>query len=199
MQRLLSTIADDAMGELLRGNHAFVRLSRDLLLEQTDVLAEHRRLGIIVDPASIADAALISRLQQLSDRGCALMLDLCELDANAETRMAIWSPCWPCPPACACRRHRCSDPGATQCRAACAVPQRDRGVCGRLRNLQPLQASASPRLPRPLPASACVGGPARPTPKPDKPAAPDEFRTGSASENHVVGAASLQKLPLNMR
>jgi c-di-GMP-related signal transduction protein len=84
MQRLLATLTDGAMGQLVRGNRVFVRLSRHLLLEQTDVLAHHPRLGIIVDPASIADADLIARLQQLANRGCALMLDLCELDANAD-------------------------------------------------------------------------------------------------------------------
>ncbi|MBB5359987.1 EAL and modified HD-GYP domain-containing signal transduction protein [Rhodanobacter sp. ANJX3] len=84
MRRLLAAITDGGMGQLVRGNRAFVRLSRDLLMEQTDVLAQHPRLGIIVDPVSIADADLVPRLQQLADRGCALMLDLCELDAKAE-------------------------------------------------------------------------------------------------------------------
>ena len=84
MRRLLATLTDGVMNQLVRGNRAFLRLSRDLLMEQTDVLAHYPRLGIIVDPTSIADAELILRLQQLAERGCALMLDLCELDANAD-------------------------------------------------------------------------------------------------------------------
>ncbi|MET0331013.1 MAG: HDOD domain-containing protein [Dyella sp.] len=80
MQRVLSTITDGAMTRLVRGNRAFLRLSRQLLLDQTDVLAHHPRLGIIVEPASIGDAPLMQRLQQLSHRGCSLLLDLAELD-----------------------------------------------------------------------------------------------------------------------
>jgi c-di-GMP-related signal transduction protein len=84
MRRLLATITDGVMTRLVRGNRAFLRLSRDLLMEQTDVLAHHPRLGIIVDPTSISDAALVPRLQQLAQRGCALLLDLSELDANTD-------------------------------------------------------------------------------------------------------------------
>jgi EAL and modified HD-GYP domain-containing signal transduction protein len=84
MQRMLATITGGVMTQLVRGNRAFIRLSRELLMEQTDVLALHPRLGIIIDPSSIVDTALIPRLQQLTERGCALMLDLCELDANAD-------------------------------------------------------------------------------------------------------------------
>ena len=84
MRRLLATITDGVMTRLLRGNRAFLRLSRDWLVEQPDVLAHHPRLGIIVDPTSINDEVLMSRLQQMAQRGCSLLLDLSELDANAD-------------------------------------------------------------------------------------------------------------------
>ena len=81
MRRLLSTITDGVMARLVRGNRAFLRLSRDLLMEQIDVLAHHPRLGVIIDPTSINDTAL---LEQLALRSCSLLLDLSELDANTD-------------------------------------------------------------------------------------------------------------------
>ncbi|MGC1549931.1 MAG: HDOD domain-containing protein [Rhodanobacter sp.] len=92
MRRLLTTITDGVMTQLVRGNRAFLRLSRDLLLEQTDVLAHQPRLGIIVDPQSVADADLMQRLQQLSQRSCALLLDLSALDASGATPYSHLEP-----------------------------------------------------------------------------------------------------------
>jgi c-di-GMP-related signal transduction protein len=84
MGKLLLTITDGGMTRLVRGNRAFMRLSRDLLLEQTDVLVHHPRLGVIIDPGSIGDQPLLQRLQQLSLRNCPLLLDLSELDPNID-------------------------------------------------------------------------------------------------------------------
>jgi c-di-GMP-related signal transduction protein len=81
MRRLLSTITDGVMARLVRGNRAFLRLPRDLLIEQIDVLAHHPRLGVIIDPTSINDTEL---LEQLALRSCSLLLDLSELDADTD-------------------------------------------------------------------------------------------------------------------
>lgn len=80
---VLSGITDGAITRLVRGNRAFMRLPRSLLLEQTDVLAHTPRLGVIIDPFQVRDAALVQRLQQLVLRNCALMLDLGALDPAA--------------------------------------------------------------------------------------------------------------------
>ncbi|MBE1159553.1 EAL and HDOD domain-containing protein [Dyella acidiphila] len=80
---ILSGITDGAITRLVRGNRAFMRMPRSLLLEQTDVLAHTPRLGVIVDPFQVRDAAVVQRLQQLALRNCPLMLDLGSLDPAA--------------------------------------------------------------------------------------------------------------------
>ncbi|ODV05386.1 MAG: diguanylate phosphodiesterase [Rhodanobacter sp. SCN 68-63] len=76
MQRVLSTILDGALTRLVRGNRTFLRLSRDLLLEQTDVLLHQPRFGVLLRPEVAQDAPLMERLQQMAQRGCLLMLDI---------------------------------------------------------------------------------------------------------------------------
>ena len=76
MQRVLSTILDGALTRLVRGNRTFLRLSRELLLEQTDVLLHQPRFGVLLRPQVTQDAPLMERLQQMAQRGCLLMLDL---------------------------------------------------------------------------------------------------------------------------
>jgi EAL and modified HD-GYP domain-containing signal transduction protein len=78
MQRVLSTILDGALTRLVRGNRTFLRLSRELLLEQTDVLLHQPRFGVLLRPEVAHDAALMERLQQMAQRGCLLMLDVNE-------------------------------------------------------------------------------------------------------------------------
>jgi c-di-GMP-related signal transduction protein len=80
---IVSGITDGAITRLVRGNRAFMRVSRSLLLEQTDILAHTPRLGVIVDPFQVRDIALVQRLQQLALRNCALMLDLGHCDPSA--------------------------------------------------------------------------------------------------------------------
>lgn len=80
---VLSGITDGAITRLVRGNRAFMRLPRQLLLEQTDILAHVPRLGLIVDPIHVRDVAVLQRLQQLAQRNCPLLLDLGALDPNA--------------------------------------------------------------------------------------------------------------------
>jgi len=75
MQRVLSTITDGALTRLVRGNRTFLTLSRDLLLEQTDVLLHQPRFGVVLQPAMASDAELLERLQKMAQRGCLLMLD----------------------------------------------------------------------------------------------------------------------------
>jgi EAL and modified HD-GYP domain-containing signal transduction protein len=77
---VLSGITDGAITRLVRGNRAFLRLPRTLLLEQTDILSHVPRLGVIVDPIHVRDAAVLQRLQQLAMRNCPLLLDLGSAD-----------------------------------------------------------------------------------------------------------------------
>lgn len=80
---VLSGITDGAITRLVRGNRAFMRLPRKLLLEETDILAHTPRLGVIVHPIYVRDAAVLQRLQQLALRKCPLLLDLGDADPNA--------------------------------------------------------------------------------------------------------------------
>ncbi len=80
---VLSGITDGAITRLVRGNRAFMRLPRQLLLEQTDILAHTPRLGVIIDPIHVRDTAVLQRLQQLSLRNCALLLDLGDIDPSS--------------------------------------------------------------------------------------------------------------------
>ncbi|MEI7035916.1 EAL and HDOD domain-containing protein [Fulvimonas yonginensis] len=75
MQRVLSTLADGALTRLVRGNRTFLTLSRELLLDQTDVLLHQPRFGVLLHPGMAEDAALMERLRRMSQRGCLLMLD----------------------------------------------------------------------------------------------------------------------------
>ena len=77
---IVSGITDGAITRLVRGNRAFMRLSRSLLLEQTDILAHTPRLGVIMDPFQVRDVALVQRLQQLALRNCPMMLDMGSID-----------------------------------------------------------------------------------------------------------------------
>lgn len=87
---VLSGITDGAITRLVRGNRAFMRLPRTLLLEQTDILAHTPRLGVIIDPIHVRDAAVLTRLQQLAQRNCPLMLDLGSVDpASSEPHGAL--------------------------------------------------------------------------------------------------------------
>lgn len=75
MQRVLSTLADGALTRLVRGNRTFLALSRELLLDQTDVLLHQPRFGVVLQPAMAEDAGLMERLNRMAQRGCLLMLD----------------------------------------------------------------------------------------------------------------------------
>jgi len=79
---VLSGITDGAITRLVRGNRAFLRLPRTLLLEETDILAHTPRLGVIMHPIHVRDAAVLQRLQQLAMRKCPLLLDLGDVDPN---------------------------------------------------------------------------------------------------------------------
>jgi EAL and modified HD-GYP domain-containing signal transduction protein len=75
MRRALATITDGALARLVRGNRTFLRLSRELLMEETDVLQHQPRFGVLLKPEAAADAALVERLTRMAQRGCPLMLD----------------------------------------------------------------------------------------------------------------------------
>lgn len=78
MQRLLSTIVDGSIKQLARGNQVFLRLSRELLLERGEFVAQHQGIGLTIDLATARDAVLLECLQQLAKRNCALLLELGE-------------------------------------------------------------------------------------------------------------------------
>ena len=75
MQQVLSTLADGALTRLVRGNRTFLTLSRELLLDQTDVLLHQPRFGVLLQPAMAGDEELMERLRRMAQRGCLLMLD----------------------------------------------------------------------------------------------------------------------------
>jgi len=75
MQHVLSTVTDGTLNRLVRGNRAFLSLSRELLLGQTDVLQHQPRFGVLLQPAVATDPELMDRLQKMAQRGCLLMLD----------------------------------------------------------------------------------------------------------------------------
>jgi c-di-GMP-related signal transduction protein len=75
MRRALATITDGALARLVRGNRSFLRLTRELLMEETDVLQHQPRFGVLLQPESAIDAALMERLARMAQRGCPLMLD----------------------------------------------------------------------------------------------------------------------------
>lgn len=91
--RLLSTIIDGSVTQWARGNRVFLRLPRDLVLEQADQVLRHPRIGLVVSPAAIHDVLLLERLRQLSARGCALLLDLegvaSEASADEDLRLLL--------------------------------------------------------------------------------------------------------------
>jgi EAL and modified HD-GYP domain-containing signal transduction protein len=74
--RLLSTIIDGSVTQWARGNRVFLRLPRELVLEQADQVLRHPRIGLVMPPSAIHDVLLLERLRQISARGCALLLDL---------------------------------------------------------------------------------------------------------------------------
>ena len=76
MRRVLSTIIDGSVTRLARDNRVFVRLSRDLVMEQAELVLRYPRIGLVIDSAWADDEATMSRLEALSQRGCALLLDL---------------------------------------------------------------------------------------------------------------------------
>jgi EAL and modified HD-GYP domain-containing signal transduction protein len=82
MQRVLSTLADGALTRLVRGNRTFLTLSRELLLDQTDVLLHQPRFGVVLQPAMADDAELMDRLNKMAQRGCLLMLDAGAIDLH---------------------------------------------------------------------------------------------------------------------
>lgn len=75
MRRALATITDGALARLVRGNHTFLRLTHELLMEETDVLQHQPRFGVLLKPEAATDPALVERLSRMAQRGCPLMLD----------------------------------------------------------------------------------------------------------------------------
>ncbi|WP_049622656.1 EAL and HDOD domain-containing protein [Frateuria defendens] len=87
MQRVLSTITDGALTRLVRGNRTFLTLSRELLLERTDVLLHQPRFGVVLSPAFADDEPLLERLRLLAQRGCLLLLDMGDTPPSGSARL----------------------------------------------------------------------------------------------------------------
>lgn len=75
MRRALATITDGALARLVRGNRTFLKLTHELLMEETDVLQHQPRFGVLLKPEAATDPALVERLSRMAQRGCPLMLD----------------------------------------------------------------------------------------------------------------------------
>jgi len=89
---IVSGITDGTITGLVRGNRAFMRVSRSLLLEQADILAHTPRLGVIIDPFQVRDVALVQRLQQLVLRNCPILLDLGSQDPGPSEPHGPYEP-----------------------------------------------------------------------------------------------------------
>lgn len=87
LQQVLSTITDGALTRLARGNRAFLNLPLELLSEHSDVLLHQPRLGLMLQPAVANDAEMMTRLKQMAERGCQLMLDAGDLDIHGSAAM----------------------------------------------------------------------------------------------------------------
>lgn len=93
--RLVSTIIDGSVAQWARGNRVFLSLPRDLVLEQGDQVLRHPRIGLVVEPSAMHDELLMEKLQQISARGCALLLDLdagqpqVQSDENLRTLLSV--------------------------------------------------------------------------------------------------------------
>lgn len=82
LQRVLSTLTDGALTRLVRGNRAFLNLPAELLPEDSDVLLHQPRIGLLLQPQVADNALLMKRLQQMSQRGCQLMLDAGDVELD---------------------------------------------------------------------------------------------------------------------
>lgn len=95
MHRLVSTIIDGSINQLTRGNQVFIRLPGDLLINQAEFIRRQSHIGLVVHPADADDEALLECMEQLAQRGCALLFDLGgqlppkSSDMPAEKLMAI--------------------------------------------------------------------------------------------------------------
>ena len=79
MSRVLSTITDGGLTRLVRGNLAFLNLPPELLPE-SDVLRHQPRLGVVLQPSMADDEAVMTRLQQMAERGCHFLLEAGDVD-----------------------------------------------------------------------------------------------------------------------
>ncbi|WP_231700224.1 EAL and HDOD domain-containing protein [Aerosticca soli] len=87
MHRLLATLTDGTLSGLVRGSRTFLNLTREILLEQTDVLLHQPRFGVIVQPQAADDLELLDRLRQLAQRGCLLLLDAGDSPLHGSARL----------------------------------------------------------------------------------------------------------------
>ena len=69
MRRVLSTIIDGSVTRLARDKRVFVRLSHELVMEQSELVLRYPRIGLVIDSAWAEDEAMMGRLQLLSQRG----------------------------------------------------------------------------------------------------------------------------------
>jgi len=71
----LATITDGTLQRLTNGNRAYIRIPRDVLLDEADVFGSQFRLGLVVQPDAGSDPQLVERLSILAHRGRQLLLD----------------------------------------------------------------------------------------------------------------------------
>ncbi|MBB3225621.1 EAL and modified HD-GYP domain-containing signal transduction protein [Luteibacter sp. Sphag1AF] len=88
-QATLSAIADGSLKRLVRDNRAFLHMSRDLLLEHSDILRHNARLGASVGAEVGMDEQLLARLRELKGHGCLFVLEDFSLPPDPEQRAGV--------------------------------------------------------------------------------------------------------------
>jgi EAL and modified HD-GYP domain-containing signal transduction protein len=88
-QATLSAIADGSLKRLVRDNRAFLHMSRELLLEHSDLLRHNARLGASISADLGSDEPLLQKLRELKSHGCLFMLEDFNLPADPEHRAGV--------------------------------------------------------------------------------------------------------------
>ncbi len=88
-QQTLSAIADGSLKRLVRDNRAFLRMSRELLLEHADILRHNARMAASVDAALGTDPVVLETLRGLKAAGCLFMLEDFSLPTDPVARAGV--------------------------------------------------------------------------------------------------------------
>jgi c-di-GMP-related signal transduction protein len=88
-QQTLSAIADGSIKRLVRDNRAFLRLSRELLIEHEGILRHNARLGASIAADLGNDADVLESLRALKGHGCLFMLEDFTVTTDPQLRAGV--------------------------------------------------------------------------------------------------------------